>query len=406
MARGEKRHGQEHRPPIEPAKRASSEREPGGGRVRGPEERTPGEDVLGEDLRADDELLGEHRRSSDALLEAAIGGARELAGDRFAAEEHERMEAQGVRRGAGEDFQGRVASRRTGAGDLDDEEAAAGEDIGGAEGPPSHGLRSAAARTHGRGLGDLEVRGAAPDAGDADVVPAGREGAATLGQGRAAADDLLGPAEAPDAEALERAAAWEHTIDLERAGRELERDEGAAEPLEVTRPVDAARFDELANAAYYEQSPTDLLSGGERPGEPLGPGARMDRTERTAAIKAPGPAAEELDPPPESVREVQHGAAGRGAEDEDDDDAAARARATKRRTRRAAGTTGHEKAPAAAAWIEGEARAAAEAGPGPTKKKANRPRRASRRSEGGGAADAKKKKKKKKKITKKKARRS
>ncbi len=399
MAQGKKHEGQERRPPIEAAKERLRTDEPGHGRVRGPEERTPGEDVLGEDLRAEDELLGEHRPSSDELLAAATSVAGETAADRIAAEQRERMDAMGVRQGEGEDFRGREAPRGEGSGDLTELEGVEGQrDIGGTEGPPSHGLRSAARRTHAEGLGRVPVRDDALDTGDVDeVVPAGREGASALGQQRPAADDELGPAESPDAEALERRAAWEHTPDLERVGMALERDEGAAEPLQVTKPVDLAAFDALSNAAYDET--TDLLSrgelsGGEKPGEAPGPGARMDRQERTAGVKEPGPASAELEPPPGSVVEAEHARAGRtGAADEEE---TSRKRATTRRTRKVAGK---KKGPAKAEAIKGgelaEDAEDAEAAPAKkAKKKAAGARRTSRRAES--AAEAKKKTTKKK----------
>lgn len=397
MVRGKKNEGQERRPPIEAARERLRSEQPGHGRVRGPEERTPGEDVLGEDLRAGDELLGEHRPSSDELLAAATSAAEETATDKIAAEERERMDAQGVRMHEGEDFRGREAPRGTGSGDLDDLGDEEGqEDIGGTSAgePPSHGLRSAARRTHAEGLGRVEVRAGAPDLGDEDegvIVPAGREGASALGQQRPAADEQLGPAESPDAdaEAVERREAWEHAPDFERAGMELERDEGAAEPLPVTRPVDLARFDELSNAAYDE--PTDLLSGGEKPGEAPGPGTRMDRTERTAGVKEPGPASAELEPPPESVREAEHGVAGEEVADEEE---TTRKRATTRRSRKVTGNK--KKGPASAEAIKG-GEVADDGAAASQKKTPAGGRRASRRAES--AADAKKK------VTKKQAKR-
>lgn len=294
MARGKKRAGQGRRAPIEAAKEPIDERTPGRGRVRGPDERTPGEDVLGEDLRPDDELLGDDRRRPDEVLADAVGG--EVVSDRIAAEERERMEAAGVRQQGGSG--GREAPSGEGSGDLADLGDLADEQpsIAGTHGPPSHGLRTAARRAHAPGLGDVSVRDEPPG-----VVPAGREGASALGHGRPAAEEELGPAESPDAEALERAAAWEHTPDLERAGMSLERGEGEPPARAVTRPIEQAAFDEGASSAYDEPG------GGERPGELPGPGARMDRTERTAGVQAPGPAAGgETEPPPASVRDVQH----------------------------------------------------------------------------------------------------
>lgn len=291
MARGKKRAGQRRRAPIEAAKEPIDERTPGRGRVprvRGPDERTPGEDVLGEDLRPDDELLGDDRRRPDEVLADAV--TDEVVSDRIAAEQRERMEAAGVRQQGG-----REAASGEGEGDPGDDDDAE-PSIAGTHGPPSHGLRTAARRAHAPGLGDVDVRDEPPG-----VVPAGREGASAFGHGRPAAEEELGPAESPDAEALERAAAWEHTPDLERAGMTLERGEGEPPARAVTRPIEQAAFDEGASSAYDEPG------GGERPGELPGPGARMDRTERTAGVQAPGPAAGgETEPPPASVRDVQH----------------------------------------------------------------------------------------------------
>ncbi|MCO5168489.1 MAG: hypothetical protein M9894_19290 [Planctomycetes bacterium] len=316
MARGKKRKGQGRRAPVEAAKRPL--RGEGAGRVRGPDERTPGEDVLGEELRADDELLGEDRRRMDEVLAEAIEG--DVVSDRIAAEERERMEAAGVRQQAG--FTGREAPRGEGSEDLSDL-AEQEPVIAGTHGPPSHGLRTAARHAHAPGLGDVDVRDEPP--GD---VPAGREGASAFGKGLPAAEEELGPAESPGAEALERAAAWEHTPDLERTSMELERGEGEPAARAVIRPVDQARFDEAASSAYDE--PT----GGERPGEAPGPGARMDRTERTAGVPAPGPATGgELEPPPASVREVQHA----------HDEGAAPARRPRRASRRGGGEGDEEK---------------------------------------------------------------
>lgn len=356
---------QEHnRPPIEAAKHPV----PGASRVRGPEERTPGEDVLGEDIRARDELVGEDRSSPDQLLQRARAAAPEIASDRIAELERKRMKEMGVHQegggsgGTGGDISDEPGFRGAeepagspGFRDLEEPEDAPGF---GGEQPrsvpgttkesASHGARTSAQRTHAQGLGRTPVREREGE-GEVSDVPAGREGASAIGRGRPAADEELGRAETSDPEAIERREAWEHVPDLERTSNELESGEGEARPVAVTRPVDRASFDEQANAAYDEDIP--------------GAGTTQDQQERTASVPAPGPATAgraEIEPPPQSVIDVERAepAAEEGAAPKkrarrtkkaaaEGGDAAARPRRTSRRSSQEAKKTPKKKAPGA-----------------------------------------------------------
>lgn len=87
-----------------------------------------------------------------------------------------------------------------------------------------------------------ETPGGRETATERRFAPAGHEGASALGHGWPAGEETLGPAESPDADT----------------------------PAHLT---------------------PDGPSGGERAGEAPGPGARLDRQERTAPITPPGPIA-------------------------------------------------------------------------------------------------------------------
>lgn len=322
-----------NRPPIEAARVPV----PGAARVRGPEERTPGEDVLGEDTRASDELMGEARSTPDQLIVRARAAEGVVVSDELAAAERERMRAMGVAREAEDVEPERTAAELEAAAFAAEEleEAEGGEELEEGEEPASPGLRAATERATAPGLGRVPVREGAERPSD---VPAGREGAAVVGRGRPAAEDEVLDLE--DTEMVERHEAWEHAPDLERTSQQLESGAGEREALSVIRPMDQARFDSEANAAYDEEV---------RGAEP-----RLDRQERTAATPAPGPATttgrEEHEPPPQSVLDVERAEPSAHA-------AAAPAKRRARRTKAAPEKKPAEKKPRKAAAEGGTTRA-------------------------------------------------
>jgi hypothetical protein len=360
MARDRSKRGPE-RPEVDAAKRRIHDDAPGEARVRGPEERTPGEDVLGEDLRAEDELLGEHARTADDLLSHAESQA---VPDRIADQQRARQDVDAARE-RGEVLLGREAPESHGSGDLADVEDQPGFeglrepeqtpafgalDEPDEEGPLARDVESGAEPTDEELTGaedelrELDVREGAPATGDVDeglVVPVGR----------AAAD---GPGPGVDPEKVERAAAWEHAPDLERTSMILERGEGETGSLSVARPSEQARFDPISSAAYDEPTPGTIDL------QVPGAGITVDRQERGSGGRR------DVEPPPASVREVQRP---HEAEAEADDEAT-RQRASTRHGRR----TKKAKEPA---QPKGKTKAKSR-----TKKEpaAERPRRKSRRS--------------------------
>lgn len=364
MARDKARRGPE-RPESDAAKREIRDDVPGEARVRGPEERTPGEDVVGEDLRPDDELLGERTRPIDDVLAHAES---EAVPDRLAEEQQGRQDVE-TARGVREVARGREQPESHGSGDLADVEEQPGfEGLREPEQAPAFGSldepddRGPLARDVESGLEptdaelrEVDVREGAPATGDVDegiVVPARHR-------------ERWGPAPFTDTdpEKVERAEAWEHAPDLEQASMILERGEGEAVSRAVSQPVDLAQFDPISSAAYDE---------------PLAD--TMDLTVPGAGITAPtgSGGGRDIEPPPDSVREVQRPLEVAA----EPNDAATRQRASTRHGRRAT-----KKATTAEAKTKAKAKAKAKTTKTKKEKetkakretKAARPRRTSRR---------------------------
>lgn len=339
MARGKSKKRPE-RPETDAAKRPVHDRRPGEARLRGPEERTPGEDVLGEDLRASDELLGEHPRSADDLLSHAEA---EVVTDRLGEEQQARQDVAGAREERSQLFHGREGPETLGSGDLADVEDEPGfEALREPEQVPSFGSldepdeQGPLARDVESGLEptDQELKSAEEELREVatgevdelrevatgDVVPARREGAR---RGRRAGEERPGALDV-DPEAIERAAAWEHAPDLEKTSMILERGEGEAGSRAVSRPGEQAVFDPISSAAYDEPMPgaMDLRVPGAGITAPNAP-ARGSEASRGADRR-------DFEPPPDSVREVQRPHEAAAAPD----DEAARKRASTRHGRR------------------------------------------------------------------------